>query len=183
MKSHKITTSESLALRLAALYDASDSPLCFAARRGVRDDIRKLLAKPSLAGDVEKAMLICCAQGHEACLRILLTQANPRARKSFAIQLAAKHGRAQCVDLLIPISAPKADGSLALRWAIDHGHLACVKLLVPVSDPLGQREMSDIAKRGALSHKVHEVFTYLESLDMETFAREGHSYNRSPRRL
>ncbi len=61
--------------------------------------------------------------------------ADPKAKNSGALQLAAEHGHLEIVKLLLPVSDPTAVGSWAIKVAAANGHLEVVRLLLPVSDP------------------------------------------------
>lgn len=97
-------------------------------------------------------LLIAAARAGDAaeCSRLMAIGADPKARSSAALHLAAGRGHADCLRLLIPVSAPKSNDSEALYIAAANGQAESVRLLIPVSEPKDRRSRALLvsAQRG-----------------------------------
>lgn len=80
------------------------------------------------------ALRAAAAQGHSACVQLLIKHSNPYDRKSEALGVAAANGFTECVKLLVPVSDPRANSYKSLIDALYNGHTECVKLLVLHAD-------------------------------------------------
>lgn len=95
-------------------------------------------------------LCVACEDGDIEGARRLMTQgANPRARESLALRLAAESGRTECVKMLVTITSPREKKSEALANAATNGHVECARLLLPVSNAA---ENESLALRMAARH-------------------------------
>lgn len=68
-------------------------------------------------------------------VRELIAQVDARFEDSRALQQAVVGGHTECVKLLIPVSDPTARDNLALLYAVEGGRFECAQVLLPVSNP------------------------------------------------
>lgn len=95
---------------------------------------RAMICKARVARDLE-SLIEAAREGGLEELRRAASRANPRARQSLCLSMAAARPDGEAlVAFLIPLSAPEAGESRALRCAILSGSDASIGLLAPVSD-------------------------------------------------
>ena len=162
-------------------------PLVVAAQQGYLEIVELLLAYPSSAGYILKALRAASQHGHLDVVKFLLKDHDPSDKirgvlpvaamhrhldvvkfllpyvdlerdATDALEVASRYGCLEMVKLLLPYSNPKANDSLALQLAASSGYLEVVKLLLPYSDPSAKR--CEPVRQAVLWDR-HEVLEFL----------------------
>lgn len=150
-----------------------ETPLMLAARAGLADAARLLIAQGARLNEIESrrsqnALMWAAAEGRSEVVKILIeagADVNAASRTGFtALSFAAARNALRAVSGLIAagadIDAAAADGSLPINIAASYGHTETLKLLLDAggnfstADKDGRTPLYAAARRGALESVV-----------------------------